>query len=394
MKFSRTALLGAVPVVLAAFGFLLLQPNKEIVSQSTYANINTPPMKAVFVQDNYAYLGYGNRLIVVDVSDPKAPAFVGQSPELQNQVETIFVFENYVYVIDSKKIVHLIDVEDKSSPLIDGRMYEQTNETIIRDVKADGTYVYVIEDDLARRAQSGLRILLLSDFSSVEFVKTTFRANTVQLTESYIYFTDPGGYVNPRLPLEQGRLHVLDRTNFSKIAVVDRFYNIFEVKKNVGYLLHGIDFPDEGILGSLHVDLMDMNDYSILDTIEYESKIVNYHLAVDDESIYVAVEGTIAEPDLTIYPSGLTIIDSTNPSNLVHVSFCETIIPNDIAIKDGYVFLATNEGLLIFNAIEPDKPFIQSSYLPKTEARVESERNINFGLNFDAFFPLVTQTCD
>ena len=47
------------------------------------------PINAVAAQGNYAYIGIGPRLIILDVSDPALPAFVGQSAVLPGIVESI-----------------------------------------------------------------------------------------------------------------------------------------------------------------------------------------------------------------------------------------------------------------------------------------------------------------
>jgi len=69
------------------------QVHVELVGQiggSTYA---------VAVQGNYAYIGVGPRLFILDVSDPSRPDVVGQTSVLP-EVVGVAVSGSYAYVAD------------------------------------------------------------------------------------------------------------------------------------------------------------------------------------------------------------------------------------------------------------------------------------------------------
>ena len=55
---------------------------------------------AVAVQGNYAYIGVGPRLVILDVSNPALPAVVGQTGVLPGVVEDVALDGNYAYVAD------------------------------------------------------------------------------------------------------------------------------------------------------------------------------------------------------------------------------------------------------------------------------------------------------
>ena len=52
----------------------------------------------VFVQGDYAYLGVGPRLVILDISDPTSPMVVGQSAVMPVFVTGVYVNGAYAYV--------------------------------------------------------------------------------------------------------------------------------------------------------------------------------------------------------------------------------------------------------------------------------------------------------
>ena len=54
--------------------------------------------KAVAVQEEYAYVGEGPRLTVLDLTDPAAPAVLGKTPPLPGEVREVAVVGNYGYI--------------------------------------------------------------------------------------------------------------------------------------------------------------------------------------------------------------------------------------------------------------------------------------------------------
>ena len=71
---------------------------------------------AVAVQGNYAYIGVGPRLVILDVSDPSHPAVVGQTGVLPDVVVGVAVAGSYAYVADWERGLRIIDVSDPAHP--------------------------------------------------------------------------------------------------------------------------------------------------------------------------------------------------------------------------------------------------------------------------------------
>jgi len=68
--------------------------------------------KAVFVRDNYAYIGEGTRLVILDVSNPAQPKLLSKSPVLSDLVRDIFVTADYAYVANGNGGLSIINVSN------------------------------------------------------------------------------------------------------------------------------------------------------------------------------------------------------------------------------------------------------------------------------------------
>ncbi|HEX6386043.1 MAG TPA: hypothetical protein VF177_15340 [Anaerolineae bacterium] len=71
---------------------------------------------AVAVRDNYAYLGVGPRLVVLDISRPAQPILVGQSPVLAAVPQAITLTGTYAYVASKNGNLIILDVADPADP--------------------------------------------------------------------------------------------------------------------------------------------------------------------------------------------------------------------------------------------------------------------------------------
>jgi hypothetical protein len=89
--------------------------------------------RAVMIQENYAYLGVGPRLVVLDVSDPANPTVVGQTAVLPAIVRGIYVARDYAYVADDWAGLRVVDVSDPTTPV----------EVGVYDTPGDAESVYV-----------------------------------------------------------------------------------------------------------------------------------------------------------------------------------------------------------------------------------------------------------
>ena len=74
------------------------------------------PTNAVVVQGNYAYVGIGLRLIVLDVSNPAAPMEVGSTTPFPYFVEDVTVSGTQAYVANGYGGLRVVDISNPANP--------------------------------------------------------------------------------------------------------------------------------------------------------------------------------------------------------------------------------------------------------------------------------------
>ena len=75
---------------------------------------------AVAVRGDYAYLGQGPRLVVLDVSNPQSPEFIAESELLPGIVLGVEVDERYVYVTTRYGGLYIYDIQQSGAPVMVG----------------------------------------------------------------------------------------------------------------------------------------------------------------------------------------------------------------------------------------------------------------------------------
>jgi len=71
---------------------------------------------AVALRGNYAYIGVGPCLVILDVSIRAHPTFVGQTGVLPDLVRGVAAGGNYAYVADGSSGLRIVEVSDPSNP--------------------------------------------------------------------------------------------------------------------------------------------------------------------------------------------------------------------------------------------------------------------------------------
>ena len=138
---------------------------------------------AVAVSGDYAYIGRGQDLVVLDVSSQASPVEVGRvmTPDV---VRDIAVSGDYAYVADWANGLVIVDVSDKASPSLAGS-YNTAGPAF--GVAVSGDYAYV-DDGL-----NGLVILDVSDKSAPVLAgsyDTAGYAFGVAVSGNYVYVSD------------------------------------------------------------------------------------------------------------------------------------------------------------------------------------------------------------
>ena len=125
---------------------------------------------AVAVQGDYAYLGVGPRVAVLNVSDPANPTMLGQTSVLLGLVQDVAVAGQYVYVGVERSVVYVEDyahfwIFDASDPTNPTEAGSYDSPSCINcptyGVAVSGQYAYLAD------GAEGLRIVDISDPTNV-----------------------------------------------------------------------------------------------------------------------------------------------------------------------------------------------------------------------------------
>ncbi|MBZ5623787.1 MAG: hypothetical protein LAQ69_34560 [Acidobacteriia bacterium] len=163
--------------------------------------------QAVAVQGHYAYVGFGLRLVVLDVSDPAAPREVGVTRPFPHFVEDIAVSGTLAYVAAGGAGLRVVDVSDPAAPVevgaLDTRGYAN-------GVAVSGTTAYLAGGPY------GLRVIDVSKPSQPVEVGSAYVMNYafgVALDGRYAYIAAAGAGLliaevsDPKRPVEVGSLN-------------------------------------------------------------------------------------------------------------------------------------------------------------------------------------------
>ena len=99
------------------------------------------PVRAVAVNGDYAYVGEGRQVTILDVSDPAAPEVLAKL-RLADVVRGIAVSGSLVYAVAGIDGFQVIDVSDPSAPVRVG-FYKTPGQA--RGVAVSGTVAYVAD---------------------------------------------------------------------------------------------------------------------------------------------------------------------------------------------------------------------------------------------------------
>jgi hypothetical protein len=104
---------------------ILVSPNIELV------NYLGGRITAVYIAGNYAYLGQGNRIAIVNVSNPAVPVVVGQTDPLPGSASAIYATHGYVYAYINEYLF-IVDANDPVHPIVVNYIRKGYDKIVIR----------------------------------------------------------------------------------------------------------------------------------------------------------------------------------------------------------------------------------------------------------------------
>ncbi len=283
----------------------------------------------VAVRGAYAYIGVGMSVAVVNVSNPSDPWVMGQTSQLPDNVQAIFVAGSYAYVADQDAGLRILNVSDPYNPREVG--YYQTPGTA-KGVVVVNNLAYVADHDM------GLRIVNVSNpFNPYEVgaYETPGNASGVAVAGNLAYIAERGtglrivNISNPASPYQVGFLNT--GGNAYSVALMG---NLAYVADGAGLRVVNVSSPS--------------NPYQ-----------VGYYDAPGN--VWgVEVEGNLAY--VSCFNAGLRIANVADPTNPTEVGYYEEGQVYTMALANGLAYVARGgNGLVILRYVGTSAPAAPSN---------------------------------
>lgn len=329
-----------------AFRSIPLQPPVLFTTESSPRGQNAPaawqmigqiggPTEAVAAQGNYAYLGVGLRLEVVDISDMANPHPVSSTAPFPYFVEAIAVRGTWAFVAAGEAGMRVVDL---SSPAHPSEVGAWDSPGYAKGVAVAGSYVFLADGPY------GLRILDISNPAHPTPVSSAFPTQHifgVTVAGKFAYLAAGGAGVlivdvsNPLYPVELGSIEIPGYA--SRIAVT----------QTKAYVADGWD-------GLWIIDITDPT----------QPKAIG-HAQTPGQAFGVSISGNRAY--VADAWDGLRILDISNPSQPLDLGGYAVVKGHagDLAIIGNTALVAdANCGLFILDITNPAIPAKLASYTP------------------------------
>lgn len=284
----------------------------------------------VAMQGNYAYIGVGPRLVILDISNPASPTVVGETSPLPGIVRDVVVSGIHAYVNVGGAGMRVVDVSTPSNPKEVG-FYDAPGDA--KGIAIAGDYAYVVS------GLQGLQIVDIStsfDPTEVGSYDTAGSAQGVAVAGSYAYVTDGNEGLRvvdistPANPTEVG--HALEAASGN-----------VTIDGNYAYVAN--------LAGLRIVDISTPTDPTELGA--YDTPGTASDVVIAGGYAYIADED-----------GGLRIVDISEPSSPVEVgSYDIQGNVEDVAVAGAYAYVADKDGgLRVVDVSTPAGPTEVGSY--------------------------------
>ena len=304
-------------------------------------------VRTVAVQGDFAYVGIGRRLVVMDISTPSRPVVTGGTEHLQGGIADVAVVGNRAYVVASEReplgwvtyiygVFAVVDISNPAHPTILSYL-RMPRESWVRAVDVAGDRAYLIDDKglwTIDVSNSAAPTILGRYWYSRGYVRVAASGDTVYVTgddeeREYLQFTaiDVSDPTNPTLA---GHIDALNHTSDMEIVG-----NLLYVTGRDGFRVLDISDP-------LSPTLLGRCDTPI-----------DQHLAVAGDLAYIAD----SNGELFV----IDVSDLTHPLPQSHYNMVDAA--EDMAAAGGYVYLSCwRDGLVVIDARDPTAPTVLSRY--------------------------------
>ncbi len=295
----------------------------------------------VAVQGQYAYLGVGPRLAVVDIANPRAPRLVAQSAVLPGFVAAVVVRERYAYLANGSQLA-VIDVLDPHAPKVLGQSGALPG--TIQGIAIAGHYAYLMTSECVDkpcfRRSGKLTVLDAANPAALTAIGSLDIPGSIPVVYGGLVLPIVDGYVY--VAAGTSGLRVIDASDPARLREVASLA-IPGGAQDVAVMRGHAYVATE--MGSLHV--VDVTVPANPREIAAYTAITGLHV-----SRVAAVDGYA----YILHRSRLIVIDVTNPANPREVGSTGAD-ELALAVVGGYAYLAkATGGLLVIDVTDPSKP--------------------------------------
>ena len=353
------------------FVLVMLLFSQESQNVSLVGKLPMGPSFAVAVSGNYAFVGNGPKMLVLDISQPSNPVYVSEIV-FNSTVWDIKISGDYAYVADNKEGLRIVDISQPSNPVEVG-FYDNSDEAV--GVFVSGNYVYLAD------FSEGLKIIDISNVSAPQEVGiyNTEYLERIQVSGNIAFLSAFLGITildisNPSQPVEVSLYNPgnIQSTAF-KVSGNYLYYNNMSRLKVID--ISQIDNPTEvgisdsiGVAHSINIyqNYAYVTEYcgniSVVDISNVSSpvNIGSYHTDTNfNNSVNIGSTLYIAS-----LKDGLKIIDAENPSNLIEVGNYEVQdFFKDVYVYNGYAFLiGSAKTVRIIDVHNPESPTVIGTF--------------------------------
>ncbi|MCG3220588.1 MAG: hypothetical protein H7641_04335, partial [Candidatus Heimdallarchaeota archaeon] len=306
------------------------------------------------IKVNFAYVGNGSSMLVLDITDPINPILHSEYTSLSS-VNDIFIYGEYVFIADQSGLV-VLDITYPISPTLIGAF----GDLELTKVIVDGTYAYVVDYD------GDVYVLDISDFSNIGIIASydyaggANRASSIYLDGCYLYVA----------ALASG-MDVLQVCNNIQPTSVDHFPvdpgidRAITTQGNLAYVV-GDYFGGLKFFGTLRIyNISDPTSTVLLGEIDHPPGLLDFgHVFYDVEivgSLALVVGTYMTWSAGWIFKMAFYAFDITDPTNPTF--FGAQVIPLplefyiwweiahfDIEISGDYMYITCgSEGIVIYD---------------------------------------------
>ncbi|WP_370573568.1 PGF-pre-PGF domain-containing protein [Methanomethylovorans sp.] len=330
----------------------------------------------VVVAGNYTYLGQGQDLVVLNVTDDTKPLETGRTVT-PSVVYGIALSGNYAYAANGNSGLTILDITNASSPKITG-----SNATggIAYGVEVSENHAYVI-------GSNGLSIMDISNSSSPELVGSygTYEMSSIKVSGDHAYAISKGdldgedyysllivNVTDPAAPTLTGSYdigeggsvavagnyaYVSSGSGILIVDITDSTAPVFAGTYDSGDLISDIAVSgDHAYLTGYSLSILDIADPAA------PALVGSYDIG-DAQDVAVAGDHAYVINSMDGSSTGLLIVDITDPAAPISTGiYSTTHNAYDIAASGNYAYVADyNNGLITVNLADPSTPRLEGS---------------------------------